>query len=100
MSNEKNLIPEHIDDKLFTVKYNAGKETHLVPNQDDCKKCKDKPCTNFCPAHVYDWDAEQNKLLVGFENCLECGACRIGCTYQSISWKYPSAGCGVTFKHG
>jgi len=100
MNDSKKLIPENIDDKLFTVKYKPDETTHLVPTQSDCIKCKDKPCTYFCPAHVYDWDAEQNKLLVGFENCLECGACRIGCTYQSISWRYPKSGYGVTFKHG
>lgn len=100
MSQNKNLMPEHIDDKLFTVKYNADKNTHLKPDQEKCKACKDKPCTTFCPAHVYDWDEDQNKLIVGFENCLECGACRIGCSYQSIDWEYPTAGCGVTFKCG
>ena len=100
MSDTKNSMPEHIDDKLFTVKYKPDEGSHLTPNQEDCAKCKDKPCTNFCPAHVYDWDEDQKKLLVGFENCLECGACRIGCTHQSLAWKYPSAGCGVTFKCG
>lgn len=100
MSNEKKLIPEHIDDKLYTVKYNSDKTTHLNPNQEDCKKCVGKVCTYVCPAHVYDWDAEQDKLLVGFENCLECGACRIACEKQSLSWKYPKSGCGVSFKCG
>ncbi|MFH0703261.1 MAG: 4Fe-4S dicluster domain-containing protein [bacterium] len=100
MNDTKKLMPENIDDKLFTVKYKPDESSHLVPNQSDCAKCQDKPCTYICPAHVYDWDSEQNKLLVGFENCLECGACRIACTYQSISWKYPRSGCGVTFKYG
>lgn len=100
MSDIKQLIPEHIDDKLFTLKYKPGEKTHLNPNQANCAKCEGKPCTYFCPAHVYDWDQEQKKLLVGFENCLECGACRIGCPSQSLDWKYPEAGCGVTFKYG
>ena len=76
------------------------KQAHLVPNPSDCTKCHTRPCTHFCPAHVYEWDKDQGKFLVGFENCLECGACRIGCTYQTIDWKYPTAGCGVTFKCG
>lgn len=98
MSNESK-IPKHIDDKLFTVKYKPGTESHLVPDQEKCKECPEKICTYFCPAHVYEWDEEQNKLIVGWENCIECGACRIGCHFLTIDWRYPSSGCGVTFKH-
>lgn len=100
MSDTKKMIPEHIDDKLFTVKYKAGETSHLSPNQEECVKCNEKCCTYVCPANVYSWDEEQSKILVGFENCLECGACRIACTSQTLSWNYPAAGCGVTFKHG
>ncbi len=99
-TDEKKTIPQHIDDKLFTVKYKCDEETHLKPDQEDCKKCAEKPCTIVCPANVYEHDAAQNKLLVGFENCLECGACRIICPAGSLDWKYPKSGCGVTFKYG
>ena len=92
-------IPKHIDDKLFTVKYKPDSVSHLEPDMEKCKECKTKICTYFCPAHVYDWDEEQNKLIVGYENCIECGACRIGCEYQTIDWRYPKAGFGVVFKH-
>jgi len=92
--------PQNLDDKLASVKYNPSEKSHLIPNPEDCQRCKDKPCLAFCPAHVYEWDEEGEKLLVGYENCLECGACRIGCTYQSIEWEYPEGGCGVTFKFG
>lgn len=98
--SEKKAIPEHIDDKLFTVKYKCDETTHLTPVQEDCKVCPDRPCTWVCPANVYDWDEEQGKLLVGFENCLECGACRVACTAGTLDWKYPKSGCGVTFKYG
>lgn len=93
-------IPQNVDDKLFTVKYKPSEKSHLHPTHEDCLRCKDKPCTKFCPAHVYDWDPETERILVGYENCLECGACRIGCFYQSIEWEYPEGGCGVTFKCG
>ncbi len=89
----------NIDDKLFTVKYNADKESHLAPDQEQCKNCQDKPCTYICPANVYSYDEEQDKVLVGFENCLECGACRIACPTHSLDWKYPKGGCGVTYKY-
>lgn len=93
-------IPQNVDDKLASVKYKPSDKSHLTPNQENCKICKDKPCISFCPAHVYEWDEETGRILVGYENCLECGACRIGCTYQSIEWVYPEGGCGVTFKLG
>ncbi len=96
---ENKEISEHIDDKLYTVKYKCDETSHLQANQEDCKKCKNRPCTYVCPANVYEWDEEQNKLLIGFENCLECGACRIACEAGTLNWKYPKAGYGVTFKH-
>jgi len=98
MSENKKTIPEHIDDKLFTVKYKLDEVTHLEPNQEDCSKCDGKPCTFICPANVYSWDEDQRKILVGYENCLECGACRIACSKNSLKWRYPTAGCGVTFR--
>ena len=100
MTTAKKTVPEHIDDKLFTVKYNCDETTHLNPCQADCAVCKDRTCTYVCPANVYEWDEVQGKLLVGFENCLECGACRIACTAQTLDWKYPKSGCGVSFKLG
>ena len=100
MTEKKTSIPENIDDKLFTIKYKCDENSHLEPNQEDCLNCPDRPCTYVCPANVYEWDEEQGKLLVGFENCLECGACRIVCTAQTLVWKYPKSGYGVTFKYG
>lgn len=87
-----------IEDKLYTLTFKPDKESHLVPNQDLCRQCADKPCLNFCPAHVYSW--EDDHLAVAFEGCVECGACRIGCPYHSIAWRYPRGGFGVMYKFG
>jgi ferredoxin like protein len=89
-----------IEEKLFTVKYKPGPTSHLIPDQNDCQRCESKACNYFCPANVYHWDSQQSRNLVAFENCFECGACRLGCVYQSIEWVYPKDGCGVTFRHG
>jgi ferredoxin like protein len=99
MTSQNKGIPQNIDDKLFTVKYKPDSTSHLEPDLDKCKECPTKICTYFCPAHVYDWDTEQHKLIVGYENCIECGACRVGCHFVSIEWRYPRASYGVTFKH-
>lgn len=96
----ENKIPENIDDKLFSVKYTCDTESHLILNQDKCLKCKDRFCTYICPANVYSWGQEEQILLACYENCLECGACRIACEKKAIDWKYPRAGYGMGFKQG
>ena len=90
----------NIDDKLNKLKYNCDTVSHLEPACSDCIECKTKICCKICPACVYEWDAENRKLIVNYENCLECGACRIACEKKSLVWKYPKNVKGVTFKHG
>lgn len=88
----------NIDEKLSTVKYKFDKASHLNPNPDKCKLCKSKVCTKICPANVYDWTNEENSLIINYENCLECGACRIVCEKKTIDWQYPKD--GITIKRG
>ncbi len=96
---ENNTNKKSIQDKLTTIKYNCDNKTHLKVNQKKCAKCKDKPCTMICPASVYSVDENTNEIIVQYENCLECGACRLACPKGAIDWNYPSSGCGVIFKN-
>ncbi len=89
-----------LEDKLFTVKYKPDTVSHLNPDFDSCKTCETRICTKICPANVYEWDSANKKLIVNFENCLECGACRIACSKQCLKWEYPKGTKGVTFKLG
>ena len=91
---------ENIDDKLAKVKTNPDTKSHLIPDLVQCKKCKSKSCVYICPANVYNWDDEKQLLNVFFENCLECGACRIACEKNCIEWSYPKGKCGITLKNG
>ena len=68
-----------LENKLYTVKYTPDTKSHLQPVQECCRICKSKICTAICPAQVYEWDENAQKLIVNYENCLECGACRIAC---------------------
>lgn len=88
------------DEKLQTVKSSPDIVSHLVPNIEDCRKCENKSCQYVCPAGVYEWTDWDNRMLVKFENCLECGACRVACDKQSLVWKYPKSGYGITYKQG
>ena len=89
-----------LENKLYTVKYTPDTESHLLPVQECCRVCSSKICTVICPANVYEWDYEKQKLIVKFENCLECGACRIACEDSSLGWCYPKGTKGVMFKQG
>lgn len=89
-----------LDDKLFTVKYKPDSESQLKPDFEKCKTCTSKICTVICPAKVYEWEENEQKLTVNFENCLECGACRIACEKNCIDWEYPRGNKGVTFRNG
>ena len=97
MKNQENK--KSIQDKLATIKYNCSSKSHLSVNQKKCAKCKTKICTQICPAKVYEFDENIDEIIVQYENCLECGACRIACPKNAISWEYPESGCGVIFKN-
>ena len=86
-----------IENKLTKIKYNCANKTHLVVNQEVCKKCKEKTCLYICPADVYDLNNDE--IVVKYENCLECGACKIVCPKQNINWQYPTSGAGVVYKN-
>lgn len=89
-----------IEDKLSTIKYTPDTVSHLKPDAEKCKTCKSKICQKVCPAGVYEWIESEERLLVKYENCLECGACRIACETKSLGWEYPKGTKGVTFKNG
>jgi ferredoxin like protein len=101
MTEEEHKETNDIDKKLSTVKYRPDNtECHLKPDTKKCLACKSKVCTYICPASVYEWDEENKKLIIKYENCLECGACRIACEKKCIDWQYPKGTNGVTFKQG
>lgn len=87
----------NIDDKLFLNTYKVDTIPHLIiKDQTVCTNCIEKPCISFCPARVYEY--KDDKIIVGFEGCLECGACRIACPHNNIDWNYPRGGFGVQFR--
>ncbi len=90
----------NINEKLATLKYNKGKESHLSVDNEICTHCKEKFCTYICPANVYEWNENKSHMIIRYENCLECGACRIACEKKNIYWRYPDAEYGVKYKNG
>ncbi len=95
---------ETLEEKLYTVKFKADTESHLVvkeaKNCVECGNAHGRPCLTFCPANVYEWEGVEEGLAVRYEGCLECGACRIGCPYDNIEWRYPKGALGLTYRIG
>ncbi|MBQ8475834.1 4Fe-4S dicluster domain-containing protein [bacterium] len=94
---EKNS--KEIQKKLITVKYDCDNMSHLIVNQEICSNCREKTCTFICPADVYNIDDSMGNVVVQYENCLECGACKIACPKNNIDWRYPKSSYGVVFKN-
>jgi ferredoxin like protein len=91
----------NVSEKLFTIRYKCDTESHLIIKQTDtCLSCKTKDCNYFCPSDVYEWEKKQKITTVAFENCIECGTCRIACPSDNIAWVYPKGGYGITYKYG
>jgi len=60
------------------------------------------PCTNFCPANVYEMVADgvgAQKLQINASNCVHCKACDIKEPYAGqITWVTPEGGSGPNYQ--
>ncbi len=60
------------------------------------------PCTNFCPANVYEMIADGaggKKLQINSSNCVHCKACDIKEPYAGqITWVTPEGGSGPNYQ--
>ncbi|HIJ66133.1 MAG TPA: 4Fe-4S dicluster domain-containing protein [Candidatus Hydrogenedentes bacterium] len=89
-----------IEDKLSKVQFINHADSHLaVRDQQTCRRCVLRPCVDVCPGAVYDYSNEEG-LSVAYENCLECGSCKIVCEFDNIEWNYPPGGFGVDYQWG
>lgn len=88
-----------IEEKLFSIRYRCDQASHLtIREQSVCQACTEKACLTFCPAAVYAF--RDGEIHVAYENCIECGTCRIACSHQNIAWQYPKGGYGIAYKIG
>ncbi len=91
-------------ERLGADSYVTDKESHLTLRDPAlCRACPLKPCITVCPAQVYTWDADQNRLRIQYENCLELGACRVACQEvgnKALVWEFPKGSRGVQYRYG
>lgn len=88
-----------IETRLYKTKIINDDKSHLILDNEICIKCQNRICLSICPANVYKLQNELEKvIMVNYENCLECGACKICCKH--IKWNYPEVRYGVSYKFG
>lgn len=89
-----------LEDKLFLDRYVVDSISHLkIKDQNVCTLCQKKQCLYTCPAQVYK--LEEGKVVISYEGCVECGACRIICSeHNNLEWSYPRGGFGISYKYG
>ena len=105
---ERDLPPR---DRLASVffastTHEENQPVHLrVADTNICAtKCAQEfgnPCTNFCPANVYemvDDGAGGKRLQINSANCVHCKACDIKDPYQIITWVTPEGGSGPNYQ--
>jgi ferredoxin like protein len=96
------------EQKLYLAKYRLDDRPHIVvTDQDVCRHCEQingtpQPCMILCPANVFKWEESKGAMenIVSYDNCVECGACRIIYPYGNIEWKYPRWGRGYHLRFG
>ena len=95
VKNKIHSNPSSVEDKLYFIKLRPNTESHIKTNQDKCRICEKKECISFCPANVFNWSEVDSELIIAYENCLECGACTVGCPYNNIDYSHPKSGYGL-----
>ena len=100
-------------DKLTDVYYSGTKHeedqpAHLVIGDtticnERCVKEYGNPCTNFCPASVYEMVEASDtpsgqQIHLNASNCVHCKTCDIMDPYQIITWVPPEGGGGPNYE--
>lgn len=98
---DPNLPEVCVDDNLMSLKYfvDEGSGHLAIKSQEVCQQCEHKPCLYFCPVRVYTAQAD-GQIQIGYQACVECGSCRVGCPFANIEWSLPRGGFGVAYKFG
>jgi ferredoxin like protein len=89
----------NLNEKLHRVRYrvNRGKP-HIRLNLERCTQCAERVCLTLCPVENFFMEAQE--VMLKWEDCLECGACRIACPLGALDWDYPDGGFGISYRYG
>jgi ferredoxin like protein len=98
MGNQQEKKRMTLEQKLALVKTKKDAVSHIELDQVMCSRCENKACLAICPAKTYE--EINGQIHVAYENCLECGSCRLACPSAGIKWQNPRGKFGVTFLNG
>ena len=89
------------------TKHEEDQPAHLVIHDTEicstrCTKEFGNPCTNFCPANVYEMVDSQDvpggkEIHLNPSNCVHCKTCDIMDPYEIITWVPPEGGGGPNY---
>jgi len=88
-----------IEEKLGTLKYKHDRTSHISVNQEKFTEDEVQAILFVCPAKVYVKKEDDGSCIINFENCVECGTCRIAAPGH-VNWFYPTGGTGVNYRQG
>lgn len=95
MSGERRVsLEEALSANVWDVDY----EPHIEVDEEKCRRCGRRVCVYLCPAGCYT--VLDDRLLVSYEGCLECGTCRLVCPEGAVKWSHPKSGRGVQYRYG
>jgi ferredoxin like protein len=89
---------QKLEERLGLLKYRIDKEPHIKVDKSKCEKCPRKPCVNGCPAGCFA--VINGELHFQYEDCIECGTCKIVCPFEAVDWNYPRGTYGVVYRYG
>jgi ferredoxin like protein len=98
MENHQENKKMTLENKLALVKTKKDTISHIELDESICARCLDKSCLTICPAKTYE--EINGRIHIAYENCLECGSCRVACPSGGIKWQNPRGRFGVTFLNG
>ncbi len=90
-----------VDEKLTRNAFKPDEDSHIVLDEAVCRsRCTERYCVRVCPAALYAWSDEGDRMVVEHAGCLECGTCLVACGHGALSWRYPRGGRGVQYRYG
>jgi ferredoxin like protein len=91
----------NVTEKLTKNAIKSDAESHIAIDAEICRtRCTERYCIRVCPAELYEWNAEADRMVVEYAGCLECGTCLVACRSDALSWRYPRGGYGVQYRYG
>jgi ferredoxin like protein len=71
----------------------------IAVDEEICRaRCEMRSCLTVCPAEVYT--EHVGRVLPDAAACLECGSCVVTCREDALSWHYPAAQQGISYRYG